>query len=157
MFTAKRIKQIYIAWVLLMVLLTVCSIITGDYYEGMMAAVDKVPEQEWALSKSGMATAFSVISIIVFLIQALVGWGLLFFAVKQRAWAVVLFACFSIFMIYYIIDMTITLPTMYPDEYASTFDQLINWASCIISVVVFCWLTYGVVKLRFFFRSEEAT
>ena len=144
----RRLKQIYLVWIVLAVIAAVISLLTGEYVEMMSAAVDKVPKEKWPLSKFGMVTAFSLISITYFLVLASLGWFLLVQAVNFKTWAKVLFACFCIYEIYDAVDVAVVLPRMYPDYYSELSSKFLNWAGAIFSVMIFSLLGYSVVCLN---------
>ena len=156
MFTAKKLKLLYGLWLLLMLLLTAYMMLTGWYQEIMGASVDSLPKNDQNLSRDIMILSFSIISILFFLAQVLVGWVLLVFALRAKRWAMVLFVIFSALMVFYMAYMTVTLPATYPEHFNGTIDQLINWGTFILNFGFFAILGYGVVKVKTNQEKESA-
>ncbi len=141
----NRLKQLYVVWFILATATLIYSIWTGEYQQMMRAAVDMVPEQQLDMDKSKMTFFFCLISISVFLTQALVGWILLYFALDSRTWGKVLFLLFSIFMIYNQINNSIFLPQQYPQFYEDRMDHILNWLSCVFTALVFSYISFTLV------------
>ena len=142
-FKTLSLKDLYLMWVAVLLIVTAVSFFSGEYAELMSLAVAKSGPLPQGMPHDAMMLAFVIISLVVAFVSVVAGFVFVHFATKDKTWAKWLFLIFCVWQLKESTWESYRLSQMYPDFVFGIW----NTIGGIISLALVLLLTVKTIQM----------